>query len=63
MSTKLRKVFKDFCKAFNKAVEDREKEYERIRNEWLKKPFLPMPSRPPTNYPPFPEECVGMKTS
>jgi hypothetical protein len=62
MSTpELRTKLKYFCKAFNRAVEEHERECERIRNDWLKKPFLPMPSRPPTNYPPFPEECSGMR--
>ena len=56
----LRNIFKDFCKAFNKAVEEHERECERVHNEWLEKPFLPMPSRPPTNYPLYPEECRGM---
>lgn len=56
----LRRIFKDFCKAFDKAVEEHERECARIHNEWLKKPFLPIPSRPPTNYPPYPEACRGM---
>ena len=66
MSTpELRKKFKDYCKAFNKAIEEHEKECERIHTEWLNRPLsyrpqLP-PSNPPTNYPPFPEECVGLR--
>ena len=66
MSTsELRKKFKAYCKAFNKAVEEHEKEYERIHNEWVKQPLSyppkPPPIYPPTNYPLFPEECVGLR--
>ena len=65
MSTpELRKILKDFCKASNKAVEDHEREYERIHNEWRNKPWSyplrPAPINPPANYPPFPEECRCM---
>jgi len=65
MSTpELRKILKNYYKAFNRAVEDREKECERIQNEWRNKPLSyplqPAPSYPSVNYPPFPEECRGM---
>jgi hypothetical protein len=65
MSTpELRKIFKDYCKAFDRAVEEHEKECERIRNEWLNQPFSyppqPTPNYPQTDYPPFPKECIGM---
>ena len=65
MSTpELRKILKDFYKAFNKAVRDHEKECARIHNEWIHQPWSylqqPAPRRPSTNYPPFPKECLGM---
>ena len=61
----LRKILKAYFKAFNKAVEDHERECERIRNEWLNQPLSyyppqPTPSYPTANYPPFPEECRDM---
>ena len=65
MSTpKLRKTLKDFFEAFNKVVEKHEGDCERLHNEWRNKPWSyplqPAPSNPPANYPPFPEECIGM---
>lgn len=65
MSTpELRKILKDYCKAYDKAVEKHEKECERIHNEWLNQPWSyplqPEPNYPPENYPPFPKECISM---
>ena len=64
-ASELRKKFKDYCKAFDKAIEKHEKECERIHNEWLNRPLSyrpqPPPINPPTNYPLFPEECVGLR--
>jgi len=60
----LRKMYKEYWKAYFKAIADHDKECDRIFNEWLARPLPGPPFHPPRkpslSLPHYPKELIGL---